>query len=319
MKVLVTGGAGFIGSHLVDALLGRGYSVRVLDDFATGRRVNIRHALDRVELFEGSVADRGLAERAVQGCAAVFHEAAIPSVARSLQDPVGTNEANVTGTITMLTAARDAGVRRFIYAASSSAYGDNPALPKQEEMATLPRSPYAVAKLAGEQYCRTFGHLFDIETVSLRYFNVFGPRQDPNSRYAAVIPAFIRAMVGGTPLPLEGDGTQSRDFTYVENVVAANLCALDAPGVSGEVFNVGCGARYSLNQLIEELARIIGVEPRIERLPGRAGDVPHSLADISKARELLQYEPGVGFAEGLRRTVEWLRENDPAIAAPASR
>jgi len=307
VKVLVTGGAGFIGSHIVDAMLRRGCSVRVLDDFATGRRVNLEHVLGDIELVEGSVADSSAVERAVQGCEAVFHQAAIPSVARSVADPVGTNEVNISGTLRMLTAARDAGVRRFVFAASSSAYGDNPALPKQEEMTPLPRSPYAVAKLAGEQYCRVFGQLFELETVSLRYFNVFGPRQDPASRYAAVIPAFIEAMLNRTALPLDGDGTQSRDFTYVENVVAANVCALEAPGVSGEVFNVGCGARYSLNDLIRELAEITGNEPKIERRPARPGDVPHSLADITKARKLLGYEPEVDFAEGLRRTVDWFR------------
>jgi nucleoside-diphosphate-sugar epimerase len=286
-------------------------NVRVLDNFATGYDANLAAVKDHIEFIHGSITDGGTAAAAVRGCEAVFHQAAIPSVARSVQDPVGTNEANVTGTLTMLTAARDAGVRRFVYAASSSAYGENPELPKREEMTPLPCSPYAVAKLAGEQYCRVFGRLFPIETVSLRYFNVFGPRQNPKSRYAAVVPAFIQAMLAGEPLRLDGDGAQSRDFTYVENVVQANFRAMEAPGVSGEMFNVACGQRYDLNSLIRELGETLGVEPEIHRMPGRAGDVPHSLADISKARRLLGYEPAVDFREGLRRTVAWFREEGP--------
>ncbi|MBI3945555.1 MAG: SDR family oxidoreductase [Armatimonadetes bacterium] len=315
MRVLVTGGAGFIGSHLATELAQRGFTVRVLDNYATGKPENLAHIRDRVEVIEGSVTDACVAARAARGCEAVLHQAAIPSVARSVQDPIGTNQANVTGTITMLTVARDAGVRRFVYAGSSSAYGDNPALPKREEMTPLPRSPYAVAKLAGEHYCRVFGHLFGMETVCLRYFNVFGPRQDPASRYAAVVPAFIQAMLAGKPLRVDGDGTQSRDFTYVENVVQANLRALEAPGVSGEVFNIACGQRYDLNFLVRELAAIIGTEPRVERAPARPGDVPHSLADISKAQRLLGFEPAVDFREGLRRTVAWLRGEERSLAA----
>ena len=317
MQVLVTGGAGFIGSHLVRALLERGDQVRILDDFSTGRSENLAGIDADVELISGSVADPETAQRAVRGCDGVLHQAAIPSVARSVDDPVGSNEVNVTGTITMLTAARDAGVRRFVYAASSSAYGDDPALPKRETMAPLPRSPYAVAKLAGEHYCQVFGRLFEIETVCLRYFNVFGPRQNPASRYAAVVPAFIRAILSGEPLQLEGDGTQSRDFTYVANVVQANLRALEAPGVSGEMFNVGCGDRYDLNTLIREVAAFSGREPKIDHLPPRVGDVPHSQADISKARQLLGYEPDVDFRTGLRYTVEWM-QNSERTAGPAS-
>jgi nucleoside-diphosphate-sugar epimerase len=304
VKVLVTGGAGFIGSHLVTGLLERGFSVRVLDSFATGSSANLAHVRDSVEMIEGSVTDREAAERAVRGCDTVFHQAA-----RSLQDPLASNDANVTGTLTMLVAARDAGVRRFVYAGSSSAYGSNPALPKQEEMSAVPKSPYAVAKLAGEQYCRVFGQLFELETVCLRYFNVFGPRQNPASKYAAVVPGFIRLLLDGKTLTLEGDGTQSRDFTYVGNVVQANLKALEAPNVSGEVFNVACGERYDLNFLILELSQILGVAPDVARAPGRAGDVPHSLADISKARRLLGYEPEIDFREGLRRTVAWFQSD----------
>ena len=307
MQVLVTGGAGFIGSHLVRAFLREGFSVRVLDDLATGRLANIAEIRADIEFIEGSVVDPDAAARAVRGCEAVFHQAAIPSVARSVQDPVGTSQVNVGGTLQMLTAARDAGVRRFILAASSSAYGDNPELPKREDMVSLPRSPYAVAKLASEQFCQVFGKLFPIETVCLRYFNVFGPRQDPKSKYAAVVPAFIQAALAGQPVTLDGGGTQSRDFTYIDNVIQANLCALRAPGVSAEVFNVGCGQRYDLNRLIDEIGEITGAPLEVHHEPARPGDVPHSLADISKARAMLGYDPAVDFREGLRRTVEWFR------------
>jgi nucleoside-diphosphate-sugar epimerase len=318
VRVLVTGGAGFIGSHLVTGLIEHGHSVRVLDNLATGSPVNLAHVRDYVELIQGSVTVPETAAAAVAGCEAVFHQAALPSVARSLQDPLASNEANVSGTLTMLVAARNAGVRRFVYAGSSSSYGSNPELPKREEMITMPKSPYAVAKLAGEQYCRVFGQLSEMETVCLRYFNVFGPRQNPTSVYAAVVPAFIRLLLDGKRLTLEGDGTQSRDFTYVGNVVQANLRALEASNVSGEVFNVACGERHDLNFVIRELAEILGVEPEVVRVPGRAGDVPHSLADISKARKALGYEPTIHFREGLRRTVEWYRtEADRHFAAVA--
>lgn len=318
MRVLVTGGAGFIGSHLVTGLIERGHSVRVLDNMATGSPVNLAHVRDDVELIRGSVTSPDTAANAVAGCDAVYHQAALPSVARSLQDPLASNEANVNGTLTMLVAARNAGVRRFVYAGSSSSYGSNPELPKREEMTPMPKSPYAVAKLAGEQYCRVFGQLNEMETVCLRYFNVFGPRQNPTSLYAAVVPAFIRLLLDGKCLTLEGDGTQSRDFTYVGNVVQANLRALEASDVSGEVFNVACGERHDLNFVIRELAEILQVQPEVARVPGRAGDVPHSLADISKARAALGYEPTIHFREGLRRTVEWYRTDaDRHFAAMA--
>lgn len=283
--------------------------MRVLDNLATGQARNLEEVRDNIDFVEGSVADLKTAQQAAAGCDAVFHQAAIPSVARSVADPLGTNEANVTGTLTMLVAARDAGASKFVFAASSSAYGDNPELPKREEMQSLPRSPYAVAKLTGEQYCRVFGRLSDMETIALRYFNIFGPRQDPTSRYAAVVPAFITAMLEDRPLTLDGDGTQSRDFTFVANAVRANLLALDACGVTAEVCNIGCGHRYDLNYLIAELEQIIGRKARIERLPPRPGDVPHSLADISRAERLLGYRPVIQFREGLERTVEWLRAN----------
>ena len=318
MRVLVTGGAGFIGSHLVTGLIERGHSVRVLDNMATGSPVNLAHVRDDVELIRGSVTCPDTAAKAVAGCEAVYHQAALPSVARSLQDPLASNEANVNGTLTMLVTARNAGVRRFVYAGSSSSYGSNPELPKREEMTPMPKSPYAVAKLAGEQYCRVFGQLSAMETVCLRYFNVFGPRQNPTSLYAAVVPAFIRLLLDGKTLTLEGDGTQSRDFTYVGNVVQANLRALEASNVSGDVFNVACGERHDLNFVIRELADILQVQPEVVRVPGRAGDVPHSLADISKARAALGYEPTIHFREGLRRTVEWYRtEADRHFAAVA--
>jgi UDP-glucose 4-epimerase len=308
MKVLVTGGAGFIGSHLVEALVGRGDSVTVLDDLSTGNFDNLAPLRERITFIEGSVADPTAAQRAVAGCEAVFHEGALPSVARSVEDPVASNHANVTGTVTMLAAARDAGVRRFVFAASSSAYGCNPSLPKREEMVPQPMSPYAVSKIAGELYCQTFAQLYPIETVCLRYFNVFGPRQDPHSPYSGVIAAFVARLLKGEGIRLDGDGSQSRDFTYVENVVQANLRALEAEGVSGEVFNVGCGKRFDLRDLIKELGEIIGIEPVVDQRPARPGDVPHSLADISKARRMLGYDPKVSFQEGLRRLVQWHRE-----------
>jgi UDP-N-acetylglucosamine 4-epimerase len=302
LRVLVTGGAGFIGSHLARALLAGGHQVRVLDDLATGRAENLAEIEGRIDWIRGSVAEREEARRAVEGVEVILHQAAIPSVARSLRDPLASNRANVTGTLTILAAAKEAGVRRLVYAGSSSAYGNTPELPKVETMPANPRSPYAVSKLAGELYCRVYASLYDLETVCLRYFNVFGPRQDPESPYAAVIPKFIRRMDAGEALPVEGDGTQSRDFTYIDNVVQANLKAMDAHGVSGEMFNVGCGERFTLNCMIDALAEILNISPRVERRPPRPGDVPHSLADIRKAQALLGYHPEVNFREGLRRT-----------------
>lgn len=306
MRVLVTGGAGFIGCNLVRALLAAGHEVRVVDNLATGRWANLEEIEGQFEWIEGTIADPEDARRAVAGEEVILHEAAIPSVARSLLDPVASNHANVSGTVTLLNAAQHAGVRRLVYAGSSSAYGDTPELPKVETMPSNPRSPYAVSKLAGELYCRVFASLFPIETVCLRYFNVFGPRQDPNSPYAAVIPKFIRLLAAGEEVPVEGDGSQSRDFTYVANVVQANLKALTAPGVSGETINVACGERFTLNGLIAQLGEILAVRPRVRYLPPRPGDVPHSLADIRKARSLLAYEPEVTLPQGLRKTADWL-------------
>lgn len=311
MKVLVTGAAGFIGSHLVRRLLADGHTVRAIDNLRTGLMWRLEELLPQIEWIEGDVGDGALAARAVGGVDAVLHQAAIPSVSRSVADPVGSNEANVSGTITLLQACREAGVRRLVFAASSSAYGNSPSLPKVETMCPAPLSPYAVGKLASEQYCQVFARLGFVETVCLRYFNVFGPMQDPSSQYAAVVPKFACALLTGRPITLDGDGTQSRDFTYIDNVVQANLRALQAQEASGEVFNVGCGERYDLNFLIRELGEILGVQPNVEHLAPRPGDVPHSLADIGKAQRLLGYEPAVDFREGLRRTVAWFREQGP--------
>jgi nucleoside-diphosphate-sugar epimerase len=312
MNVLVTGGAGFIGSHLVEGLLAAGHRVRVLDDFATGRRANLAPLLREIDLREGSVLDPHALRGAMEGMRVVFHQAAIPSVPRSVRDPLRSNEVNVTGTLNVLLAARDAGVRRLVYAASSSAYGAAPGEARVETMPTQPMSPYAVAKLAGEQYCQVFARVYGLETVCLRYFNVFGPRQDPNSEYAAVIPKFIVALREGRPLTLFGDGTQSRDFTYVANVVQANLRAVQAPDAVGRVFNVGGGRQTSLNELVRELGWLAGVVPEVTYLPARSGDVPHSLADITGARAVLGYEPLVPFSEGLRRTWEHFAREEQA-------
>jgi nucleoside-diphosphate-sugar epimerase len=313
MKVLVTGAAGFIGSHLVRALLREGHGVRAIDNLSTGILRRLDDVRADIEWMEADICDPSASARAVEGVEGVLHEAAIPSVSRSVDDPVASNHANVTGTVTLLQACREAGVRRLVMAASSSAYGNTPTLPKVETMCPNPMSPYAVSKLTGEQYCQVFGRLGFVETACLRYFNVFGPWQDPNSAYAAVIPKFATALLDDEPIPMNGDGTQSRDFTFIENVVQANLLALSAPGVSGEVFNVGCGARYDLKHLVKELGVIIGVEPRVDYRPSRQGDVPHSLADITKARTMLGYEPRIDFPEGLRRTVDWYRENRASL------
>ncbi|GIV76569.1 MAG: GDP-mannose 4,6-dehydratase [Litorilinea sp.] len=304
---LVTGGAGFIGSHLVAALLAQGHQVRVLDNFSTGRRTNLAPYLDQIQLVEGDIRSYHVVAAAMANVDYVLHQAALPSVPRSVRDPITTNEVNVMGTLHVLHAAREAGVRRVVLASSSSVYGANPELPKQEAMCPQPRSPYAVSKLAAEQHGQLFWQLYGLETVALRYFNVFGPRQDPSSQYAAVIPRFIQALLRGEPLTVHGDGTQSRDFSFVENVVQANLLAATAPDAAGRVFNIACGQRHSLCQLIDHLAAIAGRTPRIDYTPPRPGDVPHSQADISAARRYLGYEPTVDFVEGLRRTVAWMQ------------
>lgn len=308
--VLVTGGAGFIGSNLTEALLRAGHLVRVLDNFSTGKKENLifEEAYPFLDVVEGDICDLKTCRRATEGIEYVFHQAALPSVQRSVEDPVGSNEANVEGTLNILIAARDAGARRVIYAASSSAYGDTPTLPKKEEMIPNPLSPYALQKFIGEQYCRLFFQLYGLETISLRYFNIFGPKQDPNSIYSAVIPRFISALLSGRSPIIYGDGEQSRDFTYIENVVDANLLAMSTERTQGEVVNVACGRRVSLNQLLKILQDIIGSHiPPIYEEP-RKGDVRHSLADIGRAREVLNYSPRVGIEEGLRRTVAFLKK-----------
>lgn len=299
---LVTGGAGFIGSHLVRALLARGDRVRVLDNFSTGSSRNIA-GLEGVEVVEGDIRSYHTVREAVEGVQFVLHHAALPSVPRSIRDPITTNDVNVVGTLNVLNASRDAKITRLIYASSSSIYGRNAELPKRETMMPLPISPYAVSKLAGENYCRAFWELYGFETVMLRYFNVFGPRQDPTSQYSAVIPIFIATILKGEPLPVSGDGTQTRDFTYVDNVVQANLAACAAANVAGRIFNIAGGERHSVLSLLEALCRIMGREavPRFQ--PSRIGDVPHSYACIEEARAVLGYEPTVGFVEGLERTV----------------
>jgi nucleoside-diphosphate-sugar epimerase len=304
---LVTGGAGFIGSNLVRALLEEGRSVRVLDNFATGFRENLQEVAGDVDLVEGDIRDADTCRRACTGVEVVCHQAAIPSVPRSMEDPQGCFDANVVGTHNMLMAARDAGVRRFVFAASSSAYGAGEELPKRETMSVLPISPYAAAKAAGELLVAMWHRAFGLETVSLRYFNVFGPRQDPTNQYAGVIAAFATRMLRGRRPVIYGDGTQSRDFTFVENVVRANLLAAQAPEVHGEVVNIGCGQATDLNQMVRDFNDLLGtdLEPIYEA--PRPGDVKDSLADVSAARDLLGYEPTVRFAEGLRRTIDWYR------------
>jgi UDP-glucose 4-epimerase len=307
---LVTGGAGFIGSHVVERLLKDGGRVRVLDNFSTGRRENLDFAHgagDRLTVIEGDLRDLATVQRAVDGVQVVYHQAAMRSVPRSIDDPLGANANNVDGTLHVLEAARRTGVRRVVYASSSSVYGDNPELPKREDQRLAPISPYAVSKAADEQYARVWTRLYGVETVGLRYFNVFGPRQDPLSEYAAVLPRFILWGLRGQPLEVHGDGTQSRDFTYIDNVVEANLLAGEAPAASGEAFNVGCGDRISLVDVITMLEGILGKPLARNHTPSRGGDVAHTLADVSKAKRLMGYTPLVGFAEGFRRTVEYFR------------
>jgi nucleoside-diphosphate-sugar epimerase len=318
MKALVTGGAGFIGSHLAARLVVEGHDVRVLDNFATGRRSNIDAIGGDVELVEGDIQSYERASKAVRGCEIVFHQAALPSVPRSIQDPLTSNATNVIGTLNILLAARDEDVRRVVCASSSSVYGANPTLPKVEDMAALPISPYATAKLAGEGYCRSFGVGYGLETVALRYFNVFGARQDPTSQYAAVIPNFIVALLENRPVTIFGDGEQSRDFTHVDNVVQANLLAIDAPDVSGKVFNIAYGREVTLNALVAELQELIGCDVEAIHEPARAGDVPHSLASLVRAREELGYEAEVDLREGLTRTIAHYREQRAAAALPVA-
>ncbi len=305
---LVTGGAGFIGSNLVAALVDAGATVRVLDDFSTGRQENLDGLWDQIEMMEGSITDPATCAAACEGMDYVLHQAAIPSVPRSVADPGMSHATCATGTLNMLIAARDAGVKRFVYAASSSAYGDTPTLPKVEDMPAQPRSPYAVAKLTGEHYCQAFSVVYGFETVSLRYFNIFGPRQDPGSEYSAVIPLFITKAAAGDAPTIDGDGEQTRDFTYVENAVRANLlaCTASAEAVAGRVFNVGCGERISINQLWDAIQKATKAPVDAVHGPAREGDVRDSLTCLERARENLGYSVTVPLAEGLQRTVDWL-------------
>lgn len=303
---VVTGGAGFIGSHIAGALASSGARVRVLDDLSTGHRENLDEIGGDIDFVRGSVADEQLLSKALENVELIFHEAAIPSVPRSVEAPRNTHIASVDGTFSLLLAAKEAGVRRVVYAASSSAYGDQPTLPKVEQMAPDPLSPYAVAKLVGEYYCRVFTRVYGLETVSLRYFNVFGPRQDPGSQYSGVVSRFISALLSDERPVIFGDGEQSRDFTYIENVIAANLSAASAPKAAGNVINVANGERITLNELLNELKQLTGrTEVTAEYRDSRVGDVRHSLADITMARELLGYESKVDLREGLKRTLDW--------------
>jgi UDP-glucose 4-epimerase len=306
MKVLVTGGAGFIGSNIVRALLARGDDVRVLDNFSTGSRTNLAGLERDVDLVEGDLRSYERVHAAVRGAEVVFHEGALPSVPRSVQDPLTTTAVNVEGTLNVLLAARDEGVRRIVNASSSSVYGNAGELPKVETQAPDPISPYAVAKLAAERFCTSFSRVYALESVSLRYFNVFGPRQDPASQYAAVVPRFIRAIAAGEPVTIYGDGEQSRDFTYIDNVVSANLLGADAPAAHGEILNVATGGSITVNALADAIGNLLGrpVEKIYE--PARKADVRASWADLDEARRVLGYEPQVPFEEGLRRTADHL-------------
>jgi nucleoside-diphosphate-sugar epimerase len=309
-RYLVTGGAGFIGSHITATLLKQGESVRILDNYATGRLRNQEAFMGlpgQVEILQGDIRDSETVRKAVQGVEVVFHQAALASVPRSIADPVGSLEVNVNGTHNILVAARDAAVRRVVFASSSSVYGDTPTLPKHEGMPTAPLSPYAVHKLTGELLCSVFTRIYGLETVALRYFNVFGPRQDPKSEYAAVIPRFLTALLTREQPLVFGDGEQTRDFTFVENVVQANLKAAIAPDASGQAMNIGCGTRVSLNEVLHIAGELLETKVKADYHPARPGDVKDSLADIHKAQHLIGYEPTIGFSEGLSRTLEALR------------
>ena len=306
---LVTGGAGFIGSHLVEGLLSRGKKVRVLDDFSTGKRKNLAHMIDQIELIEGDICKPEDCRKAVEGVSVVFHEAAIPSVPKSVADPVSSHRANVDGTFNMLMAAKDAGVKRFVYAASSSAYGDTEISPKHEKILPGPKSPYAVAKLVGEYYLKCFYECYGLETIGLRYFNVFGPRQDPKSQYAAAIPAFVTSILRDQPPTVYGTGEQSRDFTYIENVIEANLLAAGAPATHGEVVNIACAESVTINAIVRRINELLGKNIPSKFEPMRAGDVMNSLADISLARQVIGYTPKIKFDQGLQLAIDWYVKN----------
>ena len=302
---LVTGGCGFIGSHLVETLVKQGERVRVLDNCSTGSLNNLADVIAQTEFFHADLRDMEAVKKAVAGVDYVLHQGALPSVPKSIEDPCLNHEVNITGTLNVLLAARDEGVKRVVFAASSAAYGNVPKLPKSEEQAPAPASPYAIVKHAGESYCKIFTEIYGLETVSLRYFNIFGPRQDPTSQYSGVIARFLEAYRRGVPPRIEGDGEQTRDFTYVANVVEANLLACSADGIAGELFNIGCGVQTSIRQLAALLGALMQSPLKPVHIAPRQGDVKHSLADISKARRLLGYSPKVGLETGLRHTVDW--------------
>jgi nucleoside-diphosphate-sugar epimerase len=307
MRYVVTGGAGFIGSNTVDELVKRGHSVVVLDDLSAGKEENLAEVRSKITLIKGSITDIEVVRKAMHEAEYVLHLAARTSVPRSVKDPIESNRINIDGTLNVLVAARDAKVKRIVFAASSSAYGETPTLPKVETMVPAPISPYGVTKFVGELYLQTFGRCYGLENVSLRYFNIFGPRQDPGSPYSGVLAKFCTAFLEETQPVIFGDGEQTRDFTYVENAVQANLLAFEAPQVSGKVFNVGVGGRVSLNQVAATLAKISGAQLEVKHDPPRDGDIRDSQADITQAREFLGYDPQVDFSEGLRRTFEWYR------------
>ncbi|MBI4558111.1 MAG: SDR family oxidoreductase [Candidatus Hydrogenedentes bacterium] len=311
---LVTGGAGFIGSHLVGALIEHGHAVRVIDDFSSGRRENIAAWLGSVELYEGSICDRDLVQRAMRGADYCLHHAAIASVPRSVSDPWQTNRVNVEGTLNLFLAARDAGVRRLVVASSSAVYGNAESVPVNESLPIAPLSPYGVSKAADELYAQVFSSLYAMDIVCLRYFNVFGPRQDPTSQYAAVVPIFIARMLAGQRPPVYGDGLQSRDFCHVDNVVEANLRACEAPRPFAGVYNIACGQSTTVLELVKTLNEILGTDLAPEFQPLRPGDVRHSWADISRAQEQFGYEPRINLREGLGKTVKWFREKDRAAS-----
>jgi nucleoside-diphosphate-sugar epimerase len=304
-KFLITGGAGFIGSNIARKVVSEGGEVVILDDFSTGYRANLEDIKSEVTVVEGDICDMATVKKAMEGVDSVHHHAAVVSVSRSVDDPQRTDEVNIGGTLNLLIAAKEAGVKRFVFAGSSSAYGDNPTLPKQEDMKPEPLSPYAVSKLAGEMYVKVFNNVYGLPAVTLRYFNIFGPYQDPTSQYAAVIPIFINKLARGEPPIVYGDGEQSRDFTYIDNAVRANLLAAKSEKAPGTVINVACGERFTLNELLTRLHGLVGKEIPATYEAARPGDVKHSLGDISRAREVLGYEPLVSFEEGLKATVDW--------------
>jgi nucleoside-diphosphate-sugar epimerase len=308
-KFLVTGGAGFIGSNICKRLISQGCFVRVVDNLLTGKKSNLADVIDKIEFIQADMGDSEVAQSAVKDIDVVLHQGALPSVPVSIDNPAATHQHCVNATFTLLLAARDAGIKRFVYAASSSAYGDTPTSPKVETMPTSPLSPYAVAKLTGEYYCSVFYNIYGLETVSLRYFNVFGPYQDPASQYAAAIPAFVTAILKDEPPTIYGDGEQSRDFTYIDNVVGANLLAARASQTKGEVINIACGQAVTVNEIIDIINELLGKNVKPKYTDPRPGDVKHSLADITAAKELIGFEPTVSFRDGLKLAIDWYREN----------